>query len=101
MQTNRTNRRVHPIREVLRAQGRSVAWLARQIDRRDSYVRGVLGDHWPATSDFRARCARALQLPQDVLFHADSEVSGREGDPNTGSDSDRADTVAAASVPAA
>lgn len=68
------------MREVLRSQGRSVAWLARQIGRRDSYVRGVVADHWPATADFRERCAKALQLPEQVLFHDGSGAphGGRE-----------------------
>jgi hypothetical protein len=104
MRTNRTNRRPHPIRRVLREQGRSIAWLSRQIKRGDSYTRGVVNDHWPATADFRLRCARALQLPQDVLFHGGSSNAGQPEDtaPTAGSDDDRAATaVVSLSVPVA
>jgi hypothetical protein len=85
---NRTNRTPHPIREVLRAQGRSVAWLARRIGRRDSYVRGVLQGHWPAVADFRARCAAELEMAEGDLFlvdHGASGVSRSEASPIDGS----------------
>lgn len=58
----------HPINAVLRAQGRSKAWLARQTRYHEGYVRAVLVGWNPAAPRFRRRCSEALGLPEEELF---------------------------------
>ena len=53
---------------VMEEQGRSLDWLARQIDYSLSHVRNVRYGQANAGPEFRERCARALQIPAGVLF---------------------------------
>jgi hypothetical protein len=65
-------RRPHPIRDVLRAQGRSQAWLAYRVGRNPAYVRAAVAGigRAGAGAGFRRACAEALGLPVHELFHA-------------------------------
>jgi hypothetical protein len=90
----------HPILRVLADQGRSMVWLGRQVDRHPKYLSQVFHGHEPAVASLRTACARALGVPESLLFHGGSDAGRRGGRSSTGSDSDRADTVVAASVAA-
>jgi hypothetical protein len=68
-----------PALEVLRAQGRSVAWLARTVGRRvrgrpydRSWLSQVLHGWAVAPPALRAACAAELGVPESLLFHADT-----------------------------
>jgi hypothetical protein len=80
--TNRTNHGPHPIRALLRAEGRSVAWLARSIGRDPNYTLSVLHGLFPAAPGFRARCAAVMQRPEAELFdeHGGSTTPPKEGE---------------------
>lgn len=97
----------HPVfRIVMVDQGRSLIWLTREASRASdrpfshAYVKAVSAGIEKGSPRFRAACAALLGMPVSDLFHGVSDASQPEGDPTTGSDSDRADTVVAASVPA-
>jgi hypothetical protein len=79
--TNRTNHGPHPIRALLRAEGRSVAWLARSIGRDPNYTLSVLHGLFPAAPGFRARCAAVMQRPEAELFEqgGTSSASAQDG----------------------
>lgn len=59
----------HPIWAILRADGRSQAWLARVTGYSVSHVHNVSAGNNPAAPAFRARCAAALKLDEATLFH--------------------------------
>lgn len=59
-----------PLFEVMRHQERSYLWLARRTGYSHSYIKAVAAGQRPASPDFRARSAYALDLPESVLFHA-------------------------------
>lgn len=91
----------HPFAAILRhEQGRSQVWLARETGVSVQYVRAVASGTEKGSPRFRAQCARVMGRPVDELFHGDSVSSATApGEtPESGSDSDRADSVVAASV---
>lgn len=59
----------HPIWRILDHQGRKLLWLARKTGYSESHVRAIRSGAFPASEGFRKRCAEALDLPADVLFH--------------------------------
>jgi hypothetical protein len=83
-ESNRTDRRAHPIVAVLVDQGRTQSWLARRIGRSHEHTNRVLNGVHPATAEFRQACARALGVAEGVLFHGQADDSNaapvREGE---------------------
>jgi hypothetical protein len=73
----------HPIRRVLRDQGRTQAWLARTIGFASPYVRAVVSGAFPASARFRAACAEALALPEGDLFVGHGASPRERGAPLT------------------
>jgi hypothetical protein len=67
---NRTGQ-AHPIVGILHGQGRKATWLAGQANVSRSYASLMCNGRRPATPHFRAACAKALGLPESVLFHDD------------------------------
>lgn len=63
----------HPITDVLAKQERTLSWLARKTGKSPSYVLRVTTGERRASSDFRARAALALGVPESLLF---PEVGG-------------------------
>lgn len=59
---------IDPIWEVMEEQGRSLVWLAKVTGYSESHVRNVKARVYRATPEFRAACARALQLREHHLF---------------------------------
>lgn len=57
-----------PVERVLDQQGRSVSWLARQTAVSQTYAWRMLKGERPITEDFKAATARALGVPEDLLF---------------------------------
>jgi transcriptional regulator with XRE-family HTH domain len=57
-----------PVERVLDQQGRSVSWLARQTAVSQTYAWRMLKGERPVTSEFKAATARALGVPEDILF---------------------------------
>lgn len=56
------------VERVLEQQGRSVAWLARMANVDPSYAWRMLSGERPLTADFRTAAAKALGVPEDILF---------------------------------
>jgi hypothetical protein len=80
-------RHAHPVFAIVRADGRHFRWLAQRIGYSHSHVKNVACGQFPATPRFRAACARLLDMPESVLFHANGSSASRPaGPPNTGSD---------------
>lgn len=65
----------HPIYGLLRAQGRKGTWLAARTGVSQSYVSLMIRGKRPAYAAFRAACAAALGLPEQILFHPDPTTS--------------------------
>lgn len=59
-----------PVEQVLKQQGRSMSWLARQADVDQSYAWRMLRGERPLTDDFKAAAVRALGVPESFLFPA-------------------------------
>jgi len=57
-----------PIWSILEHQGRTMRWLADRIDYSISYVKQFKYGQIELTDEFKKRCARALDLPVEVLF---------------------------------
>jgi hypothetical protein len=57
-----------PIWEIMETQGRKLVWLAVWIGVSESHLRAIKAGNMTATPEFRAKCARALQLPERLLF---------------------------------
>ncbi len=53
---------------ILKEQGRNKLWLARQIGYSHGFVRRVSCGAANASPEFRRRCAKALGLPESILF---------------------------------
>lgn len=72
----------HPILRVLKDQGRSTVWLARQVRRHPKYLSQVFNARVPAAPGLRAACARALGVPERDLFdqQTDSSSAPQEGE---------------------
>jgi hypothetical protein len=62
----------HPIRQILRDEGRSVIWLARQIRYTQAYTSSVISGYWNPSREFRKRCAAVMQRSESDLFYATS-----------------------------
>lgn len=56
------------VAEVLREQGRSQRWLARQLGIHESLLSRILHHRYPLRPWFIERCCDALSLPESVLF---------------------------------
>jgi transcriptional regulator with XRE-family HTH domain len=56
------------IERILDEQGRSMVWLARQTGVSQSYAWRMLRGERPLTPEFQAASARALGVPEDMLF---------------------------------
>lgn len=54
--------------DVLRQQDRSLSWLARQTGHSASYVHRMVSGERPLTSDFKAKAADTLKVPETLLF---------------------------------
>jgi len=62
----------HPIKRIVREQGRTLTWLARQLDLSYGYLQQLLlppnHKRWaPAPSGFYARVARLLGVSEDEV----------------------------------
>jgi len=75
--------RRHPIWDILDHQGRSLQWLSRRARYSESHIWAIKGGRAPASAEFRARCADALDLPDSVLFHDGSSASRPASTPET------------------
>lgn len=53
---------------VLEQQERTISWLARKTGVSVSYAWRMLNGTRPLTQEFRARTAKALNVPEDILF---------------------------------
>lgn len=53
---------------TLEAQGRTIAWLSRETNVSVAYAWRMLRGERPATAEFRAATAKALGVPEDLLF---------------------------------
>jgi hypothetical protein len=60
---------IHPILLVMAEQGRRHTWLAKTTGYRPEYLSRIFHKRLPATVRVRAACAKALGLPELVLFH--------------------------------
>lgn len=60
---------VDPIWKVMRHQRRDYLWLAARTGFSHSHIKAIATGRFPASADFRAKCAFALDLPESVLFH--------------------------------
>ncbi len=58
----------HPIRAILKADERSVAWLARKLGYHSIYVNMMLNGYWNPSAKFRRACSEFLQRPESELF---------------------------------
>lgn len=56
------------VERVLEQQGRSIAWLAREADVSVAYAWRMLKGERPMTTAFKQAAARALGVPEDILF---------------------------------
>lgn len=61
--------REHPIRGIMRDEGRMLTWLARKTGYSQVYVQMTLLGHWNPSPAFRQRCVAVLQRPEDELFY--------------------------------
>lgn len=77
-----------PVWRILKHQGRGLEWLARKTGYAHLTVRAIACGARRPTAEFRAKCADALDMPEDVLFHGGatpSESTQPEGTPDLGS----------------
>lgn len=56
------------VERVLDEQGRTMIWLARQTGISQSYVWRMLRGERPVTDEFKTAAAKALGVPEDLLF---------------------------------
>lgn len=61
--------RLDPIWDVMRHQRRDYLWLASRTGYSHSHIKAIATGRFPASADFRSKCAFALDLPESVLFH--------------------------------
>ncbi len=65
--------REHPIKGIMRNEGRKLAWLARETGYSNTYVIYALAGRWNPSHAFRQRCAEVLGRSIEDLFY---ETSG-------------------------
>ena len=58
----------HPLWHVLEHQGRKLWWLAQRTGYSESHLWALKAGKFPCTPDFRQKAAKALDLPEHVLF---------------------------------
>ncbi len=58
----------HPLADVLDAQERTQAWLARKTGKSEAYVTKVLNGTRRPSDDFKDAAATALGVPASLLF---------------------------------
>lgn len=58
------------VEKVLEQQGRTIAWLARMADVSVPYAWRMLKGERPLTPEFKKAAAKALGVPEDMLFGA-------------------------------
>lgn len=63
-----------PLGDVLREQGRKQTWLGRRIDYSPAHITRVIQGDVPASSEFRRRCAEALDMDEADLFVLDDSA---------------------------
>lgn len=63
------------VEKVLEQQGRSIAWLARMADVSVAYAWRMLKGERPLTTEFKKAAAKALGVPEDLLFPAEQAAS--------------------------
>lgn len=56
------------IERVLEQQGRSIRWLALQVDVDPSYAHRMIHGDRPVTPEFMKAASRLLGVPEDILF---------------------------------
>jgi transcriptional regulator with XRE-family HTH domain len=56
------------VERVLDEQGRNMIWLARQTQFSQTYVWRMLRGERPLTLEFKSAAAKALGVPEDLLF---------------------------------
>lgn len=59
---------MHPIKEILRRDGRKLCWLAEKVGYNRRYVSAILNDQFNPSPQFKAACARVLGIPEGDLF---------------------------------
>lgn len=67
---------------ILREQGRSVVWLARQVEYSPTHLYHVKLGQRTATARLRRRIARVMQIPEATLFRWQSASSADRIDAN-------------------
>jgi transcriptional regulator with XRE-family HTH domain len=70
----------HPIQGILAMREISKLALAQATGYTRQYVSMVVLGRVPAHATFRRRCAEALGMPEDELFHPPARKAGRRGD---------------------
>lgn len=68
------------IPQVLEAQERSQAWLARKMEVNPQHLNRVLRGHLPISCAFVRAACRALDLPPEVLFVRAEMPTGTESE---------------------
>ena len=63
--------RPHPAKAVLAARRISVRAVADRLEMNEQHVSRVLNGHAPTSGAFRTRLAVLLDMPEQLLFHAD------------------------------
>src|SRR5262245_21327982 len=81
--------RRHPVFALVRADGRTAAWLAREVGYSPGHLHNVAAGFWPASDVLRARVASRLGRDEAELFDQGGTSSAGTHD---GSD-DRAGTA--------
>lgn len=59
--------------EVMRHQRRDYIWLAGRTGYSHSHIKAIATGRFPASADFRRKCAFALDLPESLLFQGDGQ----------------------------
>ncbi|MBX6770853.1 MAG: helix-turn-helix transcriptional regulator [Chloroflexi bacterium] len=67
------------IAEILEHQGRTMTWLAKRTGYSRWHVNRVVNGAEPPSPRFRAECARALDIPEHLLFFEKDCPSNQDG----------------------
>lgn len=100
MNTNTTTRIRQPIAGVMRREALTLVWLGRRTGFHPTYLSRVFNGFEPATATVRSRCARALDMPEGVLFHGDGASGASRPEGNSADGSDTQDDGTALGLPA-